>query len=63
MKFETYRQYDTLGLAELVQLKKVSANELLETAISRAEAVNPTLNAIVHPLYDYAKEMLAKMPT
>ena len=36
-----YDRYDALGLAALVKAKEVSAAELLETAIARAEAVNP----------------------
>ena len=44
MKFEEYRKYDGLGLAELVKKKEMKASELLEIAINRAEAVNPTIN-------------------
>lgn len=56
MKFEEYRQYDALGLANLVKTKQVTANELLNTAIARAEAVNPKINAIISPLYDYGQQ-------
>ena len=45
MKFEEYRQFDAMGLAELVARGEVSAAELLGTAIARAEQVNPSLNA------------------
>jgi amidase len=54
-----YDRYDALGLAALVAAKEVSAGELLETAIARAEAVNPTLNAIVHKLYDLGRAAIA----
>ncbi|MCB0554640.1 MAG: amidase [Phaeodactylibacter sp.] len=57
MTFEEYRQYDALGLAGLVKKKEITASELVEIAITRAESVNPTINAIIHPLYDMAKEM------
>ena len=50
-----YLQYDGLGLAQLVKSKQLSASELLETAIKRAEQVNPKLNAITIPIYDEAR--------
>ena len=53
-----YLQYDGLGLAQLVKAKQVNANELLETAIKRAEHVNPKLNAITIPIYDEARRYL-----
>jgi len=62
MKFEEYRKYDALGLAELVKNKAVSAEELLETAIERTEEINPKINAVVHRIYNYAKEMLPHVP-
>jgi len=52
-----YLHYDGVGLAELVRRKDVTASELLEAAIRRAEAVNPQLNAIVIPMYDIAREL------
>jgi len=55
-----YDNYDALGLAELVKRKQVSAGELLETAIARAERVNPKLNAIVHSAYDQAHAAIAR---
>ena len=58
MTFSEYRQYDALGLAELVSSGQVTAAELLELAIARAESVNPSLNAIIHPLYDHARKQL-----
>lgn len=58
MKFEEYRKHDATSLAQLVKNKEVKPSELLETAIKRAEEVNPKINAIVTPLYDLAKEEL-----
>ena len=58
MQFEEYRKHDATSLAQLIKTKQVSAKELLETAITRAEAVNPKLNAIVTKLYDLGKEQL-----
>jgi len=53
--FDDYIQYDGLGLAELIAKGEVHPSEVLEAAIQRAEALNPQLNAIVTPLYDYAR--------
>ena len=39
-----YADYDGLGLAELVRSKQVSAAELLDAAVTRAEAAQETLN-------------------
>lgn len=50
-----YEKHDGLGLAARVRAREVSAAELLETAIARAEALNPKLNAIVRPLYAQAR--------
>jgi Asp-tRNA(Asn)/Glu-tRNA(Gln) amidotransferase A subunit family amidase len=50
-----YLSYDAIGLAELVRSGEVSERELLDTAIARAEAVNPAINAIVLKDYDAAR--------
>ena len=59
--FEDYVHYDGLGLAELIAKGEVTPREVLEAAILRAEKLNPELNAIVTPLYDYAQAR-AKQP-
>lgn len=51
-----YMRYDGTGLAELVRRKEVSASELLEAAIERAQAVNPRINAIVTPMFEIARQ-------
>ncbi|MCO5230657.1 MAG: amidase family protein [Chitinophagales bacterium] len=56
MNFQDYIQYDALGLAELIRKGEVSASEVLEVAILRAEQINPSLNAIVHTMYGKARE-------
>ncbi|MEM9921144.1 MAG: amidase family protein [Bacteroidota bacterium] len=58
MTFEEYRRCDASELAQLVKDKEITAGELLDIAIERIEAVNPSLNAIVHKLYDHGREML-----
>ena len=59
MKFEEYRQFDAIGLADLVSRGEVTAAELLELAIARADAVNPQLNGLIIPLYDMARKQAA----
>lgn len=46
---------DAISQAELVRKGEVSAIELVEAAIARAEKVNPELNAIITPMYDLAR--------
>ena len=48
MRFDEYRKHDAVSLAGLIAKREVSAKEVLETAIARAEHVNPAINAIVH---------------
>lgn len=52
---EGYENYDALGLAALVRSRAVTAAEVLETTLDRAEKLNLALNAIVTPLYDQAR--------
>jgi amidase len=59
MNFDEYVKLDAMAMAELVQRGEVTALELLELAIGRAEAVNGSLNAIIHPLYDHARKQIA----
>src|SRR5688572_25106142 len=58
--FSDYEAYDAIGLAELVRRKKVTPEALLDAAIARAEARNPAVNAVVLPLYDYARNAIAE---
>ena len=57
---QEYQQYDALGLAELVRNKTVSAEQLLDTAIGEADRSNPSINAIITPLYDFARQQIAQ---
>ncbi|MDT0203123.1 amidase family protein [Nocardioides sp. AE5] len=45
---------DAVGMAELVRSGEVGARELVETAIARIEALNPTLNAVVNERFEQA---------
>lgn len=58
--FAEYGAYDALGLAELVRQRAVSPAELLETAVSIAERVDPLINALSQKLYDYGAESLKR---
>ena len=54
--FSDYGKYDGLGLAQLVRKKEVEPSELVEEAINRIEKLNPQLNAVIHKMYDLARE-------
>ncbi|GAA4448445.1 amidase [Nibrella saemangeumensis] len=62
LSFAEYVQHDATSLAELVRKGEVTPAELLETAVTRAEVVNPKINAIVQPLYDHGRALLDKLP-
>ncbi len=55
LDFKSYSELDGLALGELVRRGEITALELLETAIARAEAVNPAINAIVYQGYEQAR--------
>jgi amidase len=56
MAFAEYAKYDGLGLAELVRKKKIKPLELVDEAISRAEALNPKLNFVIFKDYERARD-------
>lgn len=58
MAFKDYGDYDGLGLAELVRTKQASADELLDEAIARTEAIDPQINAVVVRHDDYAHKQI-----
>ncbi len=49
-------EQDATALAALVQKGDIAADELVEAAIRRAEAVNPQINAIAEKTYDAARQ-------
>lgn len=57
-----YLREDATGLAALVRHRKASAAELLEIAIARTEALDPTINAVVLRHFDLARESLKHLP-
>ena len=56
MAIQGYSDLDGVELARMVADGEVSAIELLDEAIERAERVNPELNALVYPWFDHARE-------
>ena len=59
MNISDYMKEDAVGLAALIAARQVSAKEVLDAAVARAEAVNPKLNAITHLLIDEASAAAA----
>lgn len=57
--FTDYEDYDAIGLAELVRAGEVKPAELLDAALSRADAHEPTLHALVHRFDDLARQAIA----
>jgi amidase len=53
--FIEYETYDATGLAALIAGGEVSAADVLEAAIERAERWQPSINAITIPLYEQAR--------
>jgi amidase len=51
-----YDHLDALDLAALVRRREVSPQELLEEAIRRTEEANPRINAVIHRMYDHARD-------
>jgi amidase len=49
-------EHDATGLAGLVRKGELSSLELVDAAITRAERVNPEINAIAERLYEQARE-------
>lgn len=54
---EEFGSLDALDLAELVRKKQIKPIELVEAAIERIERLNPTLNAVVTPMYEQARAL------
>lgn len=61
--FTEYEMYDGIGLAQLIARGEIKATEVCEEAINRAERFNPKLNAIITPLYDFARDAVKNVPS
>lgn len=51
---------DATGVAGRIRSREITAEEALNAAIARAERVNPQLNFIATPTYDYARARLTQ---
>jgi amidase len=54
-KLDDVALLDATDQAELVRRKEVKPIELVDAAIERIERLNPTINAVVTPMYDQAR--------
>ncbi len=52
-------EYDALGLAACVADGDISVAELLEATLARVAEVNPRINALVTPMYEEARRVVA----
>lgn len=55
MNYPEYRQHDAIGLAQLIRSRQVSADEVLQVALQRLDAVNPKLNLLALDLRDHCR--------
>ena len=53
---EQFTIMDATSQAELVRRKEVKPIELVDAAIERIERLNPSLNAVITPMYEQARE-------
>ncbi|MFZ3270581.1 MAG: amidase [Mycobacterium sp.] len=53
---------DAVGLIDAINGGAVNRTEVVEAAIARTEAVNPTLNGLAHEAFDRARAQAAKAP-
>jgi Asp-tRNA(Asn)/Glu-tRNA(Gln) amidotransferase A subunit family amidase len=51
-----YAKLDAVGLADLIQRKQISPADAIKAAITRAEQVNPAINAVVLTYYEQARD-------
>ena len=49
--------YDAIALGELIRKGEIRATELLEITVQRIDRINPNLNAVIHTMYDQAREI------
>ena len=54
-------EYDAIDLGRLIRQGEISSVELLDIAIERIEKINPRLNAVIHKMYDQAREIAGSL--
>jgi amidase len=57
---DEYRAFDATELARLIREGATTPEELLDLAIERVDATNPALNAVIEPLFAFARQAIAK---
>lgn len=63
MQATEFSDLDATAQAALVRVREVSAQELVSAAIARIEALNPSLNAVIHPRFERAlEESIGSLP-
>lgn len=63
MRHDEYLEHDATALADLVRDGEVTPTELLEVALTRIEALDPQLNAVVTLMEETARLEVARPPT
>jgi len=58
MRVDEYLKHDAVGLAGLIREGQISADEALSAAITRAEQVDPHINATVLPMHAEARRLI-----
>ncbi len=62
MNQSDYLSHDALGLSGLIRTGQVTAAEVLEAALARAEAVNPRINALTTSMAEAARALVKNGP-
>ena len=52
--FKEYENYDGIGINQLLKRGEISQHEVVAAAISKIEASNPPLNAVINQMFDLA---------
>jgi Asp-tRNA(Asn)/Glu-tRNA(Gln) amidotransferase A subunit family amidase len=60
LPYQSYVRHDAMSLAELVRRREVSADELLEAALARMQAVNGEINAVINVFEAAARAQIAR---
>ena len=58
MRQDEYQKHDAVGLAELIRIRDISADEALDAAVARLDQVNGSLNAVIDRFEDEARQAI-----
>ncbi len=61
-KTDSFASLDAMEQAELVRKRSVRPIELVDAAIERIEKTNPSINAVVTPMFEQARAAARKVP-